>query len=75
MIVEVDMDRMGCVVIRPLSDRMSRRFKGKTIFLQDPSDFLEGLPKEKVKSIESGYTERIRMDEEEYAMRIGEEEF
>lgn len=74
MIVEVDMDRRGCVVIQPKSKRMAKRFKGKTIFLQDPSDFLEGLPKKKVESIESGWTERIRMDEWEYAACVGEDD-
>lgn len=74
MIVEVEMDRFGCVVVRPLSDRMARRFKGKTIFLQDPSDFLEGLPKGKAESIRSGWTERIRMDESEYAVCVGEDD-
>lgn len=74
MIVTIDMDRYGCVIIQPVSERMSRRFKGKTIFLQDPSDFLDNLPKGKVKSIQSGWTERIRMDEWEYKVCVGEDD-
>ena len=73
MTVEVVMDRYGWVTIQPASERMRRRFKGKTLFLQDPSEFMASLSKEKAKSIQSGWTERVRMDHEEYAMLLGEE--
>jgi hypothetical protein len=74
MIVTIDMDRYGWVTIQPVSKRMARRFKGKTIFLQDPTDFLDNLPKGKVKSIQSGWTERIRMDEWEYKVCVGDDD-
>lgn len=76
MIVSVDMDRMGCVTVAPVSERMNRRFKSKTAFLQRESDidcFMENVSSAKQKSIRAGWTERIRMDEWVFGMMVGEE--
>ncbi len=74
MIVSVDMNSMGHITVSPVSERMVRKFKGRTAYFQFESEvdsFLEGLSREKRRSVQEGWTERVRMDPWEFGQYLG----
>lgn len=75
ILVEADMDRIGNVVVTPVSSRVRRRYEkymkemtgraDASAFFQEgdaASDFLEDFPAQHRRSLESGWSVRFKVD-------------
>jgi len=75
MLVEVDMDRMGSLVLTPVSKKVraqmrkhNKEWQGHaddTVYIQEGMgvyEFLEYVPAAKRRDVEEGWTVRIQMD-------------
>lgn len=84
MLVEIDMDNMGNVILTPRSKKIRAQMRrhnkewtgyaDDTVFLQEGgpvSEFLDQLSPSDVSEIESGWTVTKRMDAWEFGVYVG----
>jgi hypothetical protein len=84
MLVKVHQNGMGHLTLSPVNERTQAKFAKHlqqfnnnadgTIYMQldsEVDEFLASLPSGKGKAVSQGWTERIRMDEWEFATMLG----